>query len=920
MHFSSHSTVRFLKAAVLFVSAALGQATFALSPGDVVIVGRTNNTSPDAFAIVPLVDLPSGTTIYFTDNGWTGAQFRGASATDGNGNEDLTKFTALSTIPAGTIIRTGTTSASYAWTTSGTIPGVSTAYAMLALATAGDQIYAFEGPTNNPLLSPTTHLFVLDDTNQFENATSSNSGGIPPGLSQGTTAVTVNAATGGTISVNPNLLSASNDRAGWLAVFGNPANWVTQAGSLPAGSITVSQGGLPLVSISAPDSTAAEAALDPATYRIERTGDMSAGLSVNFSVGGTASLASDYTLSTASPVVIPAGASFIDVTLTPIDDAEIEGDETATITLQSGAGYTPGATPAASITLVDDDAPDSGVTLIHQIQGSTDTSPMAGSAVTIEAVVTGVFPGMGGFFVQEEDSDADSNPETSEGLFVYSNLGASLTTGDLVRVSGTVTEYNGLTELSPVASVSKLGTAPLPAASSVALPQASSLAFERFEGMRVAFPQTLYVTDTSGLFQYGEIAVSAGGLLATPTNVVAPGAAANALQASNNLNQLVIDDSTNAAYPDPTPHLFGAENTLRLGDTVTNAEGILSYQFGSYALRSANPLAFVRANPRPAPPNFGRTLRIVSSNVLNYFNGDGMGGGFPTSRGADTAAEFARQRAHILSALTQLNADIIGLLELENDGFGPTSAIQDLVNGLNAAAPAGVTYSPIVVPAPIGTDLITCGYIYRKNTVQPVGAAAVNMSNVFDRPPIAQTWRAANGELFTTVINHFKSKLPSGATGADTDQGDGQGAWNARRVRQAAALTAWLATKPTGSSDPDVLIIGDLNSYAMEDPVTAIRDAGYVDLMRTFEGVGGYSYAYDGQVGHLDHALASDSFYRQVVGADTWHNNAAEPDLLDYNLEKKSAAQQTLNSGTTPWRASDHDPVVIGFKPGRPLR
>lgn len=347
---------------------------------------------------------------------------------------------------------------------------------------------------------------------------------------------------------------------------------------------------------------------------------------------------------------------------------------------------------------------------------------------------------------------------------------------------------------------------------------------------------------------------------------------------------------------------------------------MLTYQFGSYTLRTAGSLSFVRANPRPTPPNFGRVLRIVSSNVLNYFNGNGAGGGFPTSRGADSTAEFARQRAHIVSMLTQLNADVIGLIELENDGFGASSAIQDLVAGLNAAAHAGISYAPLVLPAPVGTDLITCGYIYRKNTVQPQGSAAVNLSDVFDRPPIAQTWRAGNGELFTTVINHFKSKIPSGASGANLDQGDGQGAWNARRLQQATTLAVWISTNPTGVADPDVLILGDLNAYAKEDPVAALRNAGFVDLLETFEGAGGYSYVFEGQVGHLDHALASDSFYRQTVGADTWHNNSAEPSSLDYNLENKTPAQQMLNDGSTPWRASDHDPVVVGFKPGRPLR
>jgi predicted extracellular nuclease len=201
----------------------------------------------------------------------------------------------------------------------------------------------------------------------------------------------------------------------------------------------------------------------------------------------------------------------------------------------------------------------------------------------------------------------------------------------------------------------------------------------------------------------------------------------------------------------------------------------------------------------------------------------------------------------------------------------------------------------------------------------------VNLDPVFDRPPVAQTFTAANGEKFTVCVNHFKSKGSAPSGGPDADQGDGQGAWNVRRTQQAAALTAWLATSPTGTTDPDTLIIGDLNAYAKEDPIMTILNAGYVNILETLEGPGGYSYVFNGEAGHLDHALGTNSLWRQVVGAFTWHNNAAEPAYLDYNLENKTPAQQAVNNGpanngATPWRASDHDPVIIDLKPGAPVR
>lgn len=922
----------------LFVAASLALAASparALSPGDVAIVGRINNGTPDTFTVAVLTDLPAGTTIYFTDNGWTGTQFRGVSATDGDGNEQLTRLVVNATVPAGTLLTAYTNTPSYTWTSNGTaIPGVSGgSLSDLLLATAGDQIYAFEGGASNPALTVSQHLFVFDDTNGFENATSANSGAIPPGLALGTSAVTINAAVSGGRAINPSFLSAtSNDRAAWLAVFTNPANWVTTT-TLPTGTFVVSGGGGGTdvtVSIAAFDADASEAGLDPATFRLARTGSTTSPLVVNYSVGGTASNGIDYTPSLTGSATIPADQSTLDVTLTPVDDAAAEGTESVTLTVTSGSGYVVGSDSSATANLADNDSVGPVLRRISEIQGAGLASPLVGQVVRLQGVVVASFQsttnGLSGFFVQEEDTDADAEAATSEGIFVFDNgTGPAVTPGTVVSVTGTVTEFFGLTEIASVSDITIAGTAPLPTAATLTLPFASIDQLERYEGMRVSLPQTLTVTNTFDLFRFGEIEVSSGGRLPEPTNVAAPGAPAAAIRAANALNRLIIDDGNSRTFPGPTPFLFttgtSAEATLRTGDTVAQAVGVLSYSFNRYRLVPAAPLSFVRANPRPAAPDVGRSLRIIGANVLNYFNGNGAGGGFPTSRGADSLAEFERQRAHIVASIVQANPDIIGLTELENDGFGATSAIQSLVTAVNAAAPAGTTYA-FINPgiSPIGTDEITCGFLYKVGSVQPVGTTAVNLDPVFSRPPIAQTWRASNGERFTVTVNHFKSKGSAPSSGPNADQGDGQSAWNVLRTQQAQALTAWLATNPTGIADPDILIIGDLNAYAKEDPITALLNAGYVNLIERFEGEGGYSYSFGGQFGHLDHAIGSRSFYTQTTDADTWHSNADEPTAIDYNLENKDPAQQAINAGSTPWRAADHDPVVVGFRPGRPLR
>ena len=572
-------------------------------------------------------------------------------------------------------------------------------------------------------------------------------------------------------------------------------------------------------------------------------------------------------------------------------------------------------------------------TAIHTAQGEGGVSPLANQRVAVEGVVVGDFQGangLRGFFVQEEDSDADADPATSEGIFVFDNAaGPDVAPGEVVRVTGTVSEFDAgnapdsLTQIALPTAVEVCASGASVTPTPVQLPFADAGAAERFEGMAVILPQRLSVTETFSLGRFGEVLLSSGGRLYTPTAVALPGADAAAVQAANDRNQLVLDDGSNRQNPDPVifpaPQLSAA-NPLRASDTVQNLAGVLSYGFDAWRLEATGPVAFERANPRREAPARRGSLRVASFNVLNYFNGDGAGGGFPTARGADTPAEFARQRAKIIAAIGGLDADVIGLMELENDGFGPASAIQDLVDGLNAAAPAGTTYA-FIDPgvASVGTDAITVGFLYRKERVTPVGAAAVLDAAVdarFDttrnRPAIAQTFRdLAGGGRFTVAVNHLKSKGSACDDIGDPDTGDGQGNCNRTRTRAAQALADWLATDPTGSGDPDRLIIGDLNSYTREDPIRALEAAGYRNLVATFGGSGAYSYVFDGQAGYLDHALANPSLATQVTGVAEWHLNADEAIALDYNLEFKSPGQQSSFYDAGPFRSSDHDPVVV---------
>ncbi len=569
----------------------------------------------------------------------------------------------------------------------------------------------------------------------------------------------------------------------------------------------------------------------------------------------------------------------------------------------------------------------SASTRISAIQGSGSASPLVGSSLSVEAVVVASFQSakqIGGFFLQEPDNLADNDPATSEGIYVASATPVAV--GDKVRVNGTVAETFNLTQIAPTSVTVCASNQSLPALTGIGLPFGTLTELEAVEGMLVSAPQTLTVNETFGLGRYGQVLL-ADGRLFQPTNVVAPGAAANAQQVQNNLNKLILDDASNLQNPDPVifpaPGL-SATNTLRSGDTVTGLTGVMTYDFGQYRLLPTITPTFVKSNPRPAAPKVAANanLKVASFNVLNFFNGNGLGGGFPTSRGADTAAEFARQKAKIVSALVGLNADVIGLLELENDGYGSYSAIAELTAALNAAT--GSTQWAYINPnlSKIGTDEIAVGIIYRKDRATAIGQTAILDSTVEplfidtkNRPSLAQSFRATQGRgVITLAINHLKSKGSDCLDLGDADTGDGQGNCNITRTHAAQALVSWLSRKPTGVNDGDFLIIGDLNAYAKEDPITTITGAGYTDLIQKFGGAGAYSYVFDGQAGYLDHGLASKSLSAQVLEAADWHINADEPISLDYNTEFKSASQITNFYANNAYRSSDHDPLVVSLK------
>jgi predicted extracellular nuclease/endonuclease I len=571
-------------------------------------------------------------------------------------------------------------------------------------------------------------------------------------------------------------------------------------------------------------------------------------------------------------------------------------------------------------------------TFIHDVQGSGDASPLVGDTVLIEGIVSASFADGSGFFIQEESADMDSDPSTSEGVFVaYS--GELPAVGSLVSVIGAVSESFGRTQLTATDAPEIISTETEGAqAFALTLPFVDAAEAETLEGMLVFTSQALVVTDNFTLGRFGQVTLSTERLF-IPTNVFAPGSdEAIALEASNTLNRIMLDDGDSTQNPEvvafPTGGL-SASNTLRLGDTIASLTGVVDFAFGDYRVIPTQDPTFVATNPRTAEPdlNLGN-LKVASLNVLNYFNNIDDSGSIcgPTAssscRGADSVLEFERQKAKTVAAIVAMDADIMGLMEIENNGFSEGSAIADLVAGINAVMGAG-TYSIVDPGAAIGSDAITVAFMYKPSVVSLAGAPQIldSSNSISDedgvlfidtknRPSLVQEFALVeNGETLVISVNHLKSK-GSGCGVGDDDTTTGQGSCNLTRTRAAQALTAFLETQ---FPDKATLIIGDLNAYAKEDPISALENAGFTNLISEFNGQEAYSYSFRGLIGYLDHALANDKALANVIDVVEWHINADEPISLDYNVEFKTPDNVNNYYADDAYRMSDHDPVIVSL-------
>jgi predicted extracellular nuclease len=566
---------------------------------------------------------------------------------------------------------------------------------------------------------------------------------------------------------------------------------------------------------------------------------------------------------------------------------------------------------------------------IPQIQGSGAASAFVNTVQTAEGVITAKVSS--GFFMQDPAGDGD--PTTSDGIFVYT--GSAINTvaiGDRVRVTGQIAEYaptgatRSVTEFQNVTQVVAQSSGNTVTPTNIQLPFAN---FGQVEGMLVRFTSPLNVAQSEYLGTRGELTLS-NGPLEVPTNrYPARSSEAIALAAANAVNSIILDDGS-FTTPVTIPYI-GQDETIRVGDSVGDLTGVIDFGAtgdGSvvYKVQPTVTPVFSRDNPRTGAPVLAAgNVKVASANVLNFFTvftdgtdafghtgqGCSLGSSVAKSncRGADSMAEFVRQRDKIVNELKAIDADVFGLMEIQNNG---ETTVSYLVDQLNAAI-GQVTYQYVPQPPSTGTDAIRVAMIYKPTRLTPLGVSMSDAATINNRPPFAQTFKALNGEKFSLIVNHMKSKgsCPSG-TGADADQGDSQSCWNATRVQQAQELmNVFVPQVIAAAGDPDVLIIGDMNSYGMEDPIAFITSKGYVNQLERYVRPKSipHSFIFAGTSGYLDHALASAALSPQVADVAEWHNNADEPPVIDYNLDGKPQDLYT----PLPYRASDHDPVVISL-------
>ena len=630
------------------------------------------------------------------------------------------------------------------------------------------------------------------------------------------------------------------------------------------------------------------------------------------------------------------------------------------------------------------------ITPIAEIQSTGHTSPFKGKNVTTRGVVTAVYSSDGskrGFYIQTPGTGGSPKQEgdASDGIFVYMGRVAESaypSIGDFLEISGTTDEHTASWKVKKDTVFDRMSTTQLrdakwqviekdadfkdPSPISLESLPAGDDARESYEGMLVNITGPYTVTNNYTLNNTGDIGLAPGDKPhRTPTDVVSPGSEANALQDKQDAEVVHIDDGRNANYfrtdkETPLPYLVTSDKgvkSIRTGDQVQfQTDVVVDFSYEYWRFQPLQPITGKnashelpitwqdsRADAYDDIDSIAGDYSIGFFNVLNYFStlgkdisgckayndiyGKPVGANNCKVRGAFSQNAFNDQQAKIVTAINKLDADVLGLSEIENtasvtgDVAKRDEALQNLVDALNAKEPG--KWDLVKSPQKLGTDedVIRVAFIYQPAKVKPVGESIIFDDDAFTktaRQPLAQEFDTVGNDEdknFVAVVNHFKSK--GSVAKGDADSGDGQGNNPNVRKRQSEALLKHLGEQKDWANLPTFLV-GDFNAYTKEDAITALINGGF-NIVESEKDYDQASYQFDGQLGTLDHVLANAAAMELVKDSAVWNINGDESVAFEYSRRNYNVqdffgdGDDSIYGYGNPFRSSDHDPVKVGF-------
>ncbi|HYG11389.1 MAG TPA: lamin tail domain-containing protein, partial [Pyrinomonadaceae bacterium] len=580
---------------------------------------------------------------------------------------------------------------------------------------------------------------------------------------------------------------------------------------------------------------------------------------------------------------------------------------------------------------------------IHDIQGSGTASPLAGQTVTTTGIVTLLKTGTNnggaasGFFIQAPDAAADSDPNTSEGLFVFTSTVPTVSVGDAVSVTGTVVEFNGMTEISPVSSVSTSSTGnalptPVTLTTTILDPtaQPTQPQLEKYEGMRLAAASMTTVAPNDNFFDVDAV------ITGVPRPLREPG-----IEISQPLPPDPTSGTPDCCIPrwDENPERLKIDTNGRAGAPLNaytsnvvfmNISGPLDFSFGEYRLiNDSTPNASANMSAVPVPTPTAGEFTVGSFNVENFNNN-----------------ATQRQKAALAIRDVMRLPDIIGMVEIFE-----LTGLQALATEVNSISP-GVNYQAFLVEADSTTGDADqdVGYLVNTARVQVDSVTQIELAgclgnaqtcNTFtdpntgqpaylnDRPPLVLRARVQpSGENLPVivVVNHLRSFID-----IETVTGEGPRV-RAKRKAQAEFLAELLQDLQTDNPGTSVISVGDYNAYQFSDgytdPIATIKgnptpdDQIVVDqspdlvnpnlfnLVDELPAEERYSFIFEGTPQVLDHVIVNNVAHSRNTRFAIARNNADFPEV---------PATAFASNAARPERNSDHDMPVAFFALAGPV-